>query len=186
MVSRMDDAKDQDTLLHAVAKLIRQGRELHLCLAGDGPRKVFLEQLTEQLGIEKQVHFAGVCKDVPQLLGASDLFVFATKTEGFGLVLIESMSAGTPVISSDIPVCRDILDQGACGMLYQSGNVDSLADSILYMLDHPDEAKQYAERARKRAMSDYSFERTVEQYCRLLHGELDVLPSNLSATSSLP
>jgi len=173
MVARMDEAKDQDTLLHALAQLKKQGRHFHLCLAGDGPRKEHLTQLTEQLGLSEYVSLPGARQDIPELLGSSDLFVFSTKTEGFGLALIEAMSAGIPIISSDLVVCRDILDQGSCGMLFPVGDIDKLALCIATMLDHPEQAQQYAAAARKRANEVFSPEVAVKQYSQLLRGELD-------------
>lgn len=173
MVARMDEAKDQDTLLRALAQLKQQGRQFHLCLAGDGPRRERLIQLTEQLGLKQEVSLPGARQDVPELLGCSDLFIFSTKTEGFGLALIEAMSAGIPIISSDLAVCRDILGQGSCGMLFPTGDVEKLALCIATMLDHPEQAKQYAVAARNRANEVFSPEVAVKQYARLLLGELD-------------
>lgn len=173
MVARMDEAKDQDTLLQALAKIKQQGREFNLCLAGDGSRRAHLMKMTEHLGLQDCVSLPGARQDVPELLGSSDLFVFSTKTEGFGLALIEAMSAGIPIISSDLAVCRDILGNGSCGMLFPVGDVDNLAACISTMLDHPEQAKEYAFAARKRANEVYSPEVAVKQYTQLLLGELD-------------
>lgn len=173
MVARMDDAKDHETLLQAIALLQKQGRPLQLCLAGDGPRKPQLIQLCHQLGIESLVQFHGARHDIPELLGASSLFIFATKTEGFGLALIEAMSAGTPIISSDLPVCRQILDDGRCGLLFPVGNAQALAQCIGQLLDQPALANQQAQTARERARTQYNPSFTVDQYARLLRGGLD-------------
>jgi len=178
MVARMDDAKDHDTVLRALAILKEQGRTLTLRLAGDGPRKDELIKLSRQLSIGEQVLFHGDRHDIPELLGASDLFIFATKTEGFGLALIEAMSAGIPIISSDLPVCRQILQDGACGLLVPVGNATALAEKIVYLLDHPEQAQPMAASARQRAHAQYNPKSTVEQYARLLRGELDAHPES--------
>lgn len=173
MVARMDDAKDHPTLLRALALLKQQGRPLKLCLAGDGPQKSALMQMSEQLGISDLVIFHGARHDIPELLGGCDLFIFATKTEGFGLALIEAMSAEVPIIATDLPICRQILDEGSCGMLVPAGDAERLAQAITTMLDQPEQAKAFARQARQRARAQYSPAFTVGQYARLLRGELD-------------
>ncbi|MFT3879130.1 MAG: glycosyltransferase [Gemmatales bacterium] len=176
MVARMDEAKDQDTLLRAIAYLKQQGRRIQLCLAGDGPRRALLNQLAEQLGLQDCVTLPGARQDIPELLGSSDLFVFSTRTEGFGLALIEAMSAGVPILSSDLDVCREILADGSCGMLFPVGDVKSLADGIAKMLDQPELARSFAIAARMRANEVYSPETAVKQYTQLLQGKMDELP----------
>src|SRR6185436_8930063 len=117
-----DDAKDHATLLHAMAELKRAGREVQLRLAGEGPLLESLHQLTHEVDLAGNVEFLGARYDIPELLGESDVFVLATKTEGFGIVLIEAMSAALPVISSDVPACREVLEEGRCGLLVPVGD----------------------------------------------------------------
>ena len=173
MVARMDDAKDHDMLLQAISVLKKQGLTPKLCLAGEGPRKGELIQKCHSLDITYQVIFHGARHDIPELLGACDLFVFATKTEGFGLALIEAMSAGIPIISSDLPVCRQILDDGKCGVLVPVGNANLLAEKIRYLLEHLVQAQELAAAARVAAHTRFSPKATVDQYAQLLRGELD-------------
>jgi glycosyltransferase involved in cell wall biosynthesis len=117
MVANMIPPKDHPTLLEAVALLTRQGRRLEVLLAGEGRRMGEHRETVRRLGIEDVVKFLGSRPDVPELLGISDLMVHATHSEGFGIVLIEAMAAGVPVIASDLPPCREILDDGRCGVL---------------------------------------------------------------------
>lgn len=175
MIARLDDAKDHETLLHALAILIKAGRPLQLQLAGDGPRKAFLIDLCKQLNIRSHVNILGSRSDTPELLGMSDIFILSTNTEGFPLVLIEAMSAGTPIICSDLPICREILDNGRFGLLFPVGDANALAECICRQLDNYYLAKSIASAGRIHAHNNYSPEKTVQQYKSLLLGELDSL-----------
>ena len=75
--------------------------------------------------------FWGPRSDVPELLGQMDVFAFSTtRDEGFGIALIEAMAAGLPVVASDVPACREVLDDGAAGILVPAGDPAPLAQAI--------------------------------------------------------
>lgn len=170
MVARMDDAKDQPTLIQACARLIRSGFRVRLRLAGDGPDRAKHEALCRIEGIEGFVEFLGSRTDIPELLGASDIAVLATHTEGFGIVLAEAMSAGTPAISTDISVCRDVLNSGLCGLLVPTRNVEALADAIRRLLEDDDLRDRLARRGFARAAELYDIKHLVSKYAALLTG----------------
>lgn len=173
MVSRMDDAKDQQTLIKACAILIRSGFPVHLRFAGDGPERSDHEALCRKEGIEDAVKFLGNRTDVPELLGASDVAVLATNTEGFGIVLAEAMSARTPVIATDLPVCREVLDSGRCGILTPARNPEALADAIRRLLSDVDLRNQLVEAGFEKASREYDIAKSVDKYADLLTGDSD-------------
>ncbi|HEX8847110.1 MAG TPA: glycosyltransferase [Pyrinomonadaceae bacterium] len=170
MVARMDDAKDQPTLIRACAQLIRSGFTVRLRFAGDGPDRAKHEALCRDEGIKGFVEFLGSRSDVPELLGECDLAVLATHTEGFGIVLAEAMSAGTPVIATDIPVCRDVLDSGKCGLLVPPRNAEALADAIRRLLKDEALREGLAREGFTRAVELYDIQHLVGKYAALLTG----------------
>lgn len=170
MVARMDDAKDQPTLIRACARLIRSGLPLRLRFAGDGRGRAGHEALCVREGIEGFVEFLGSRTDVPELLGASDLAVLATHTEGLPVTLTEAMSAGTPVIATDIPVCRDVLDSGRCGLLVPPRNPDALANAIRRLLEDGALRERLTREGFARAAELYDMEPMVSRYAALLTG----------------
>jgi glycosyltransferase involved in cell wall biosynthesis len=168
MVARMDDAKDQPTLIQACALLTRSGFPIRLRFAGEGPERAKHEALCRNEGIEDLVEFLGSRRDVPELIGECDLAVLATHTEGFGIVLAEAMSAGTPVIATDIPVCRDVLDSGRCGLLVPPRDVEALADAIRRLLEDAVLRDRLARAGRARAAELYDIKHMVDRYAALL------------------
>jgi len=129
MVATLEGHKDHATLLRAGAILTAQGRKVRIRLAGDGSKRRELEALARDLGCP--VEFLGSRKDVPELLGQADLFVFATTAqEGLGIVLLEAMAAGLPVLASDVPACRELLAAGRWGTLIRPHDSTALAAAI--------------------------------------------------------
>lgn len=140
MVARLDPIKDHKTLLAAVARLPERicGRTVRLELVGDGILREMLKAEAEQLGIAHRVTFAGARSDIPEQLGAWDAFVHATtRDEGFGVVLIEALAASTPVVASDVPACREVLQDGALGQLVLPGDATVLAQALAETLAVP-------------------------------------------------
>jgi glycosyltransferase involved in cell wall biosynthesis len=133
MISRLDPIKDHATLVRAFAKVAMAHPEkaLRLRIIGEGPMGPSLEALARSLSISRLVEFAGNRQDVPQQLGGMDLFVFSTtRDEGFGLVIIEALAAQVPIIASDVPACREVLQDGGLGSLVAPGDSDALAEEI--------------------------------------------------------
>lgn len=103
-VGRLDAVKGFDILLRALA-----GLDARLVLVGDGDERASLETLAGTLGVAGQVNFLGWRQDIPALLAAADLCVIASRSEGFPLVMVEALHAGTPLVSTDVSGVRELL-----------------------------------------------------------------------------
>ncbi len=146
MVARLDSIKDQATLLRAFAAGRQPGWQLQL--AGEGPDRPRLEALARELGEDPAVVFLGLRSDIPELLGKADLFAFSTtRAEGFGIVLIEAMAAGLPVIASDVPACREVLQHGVGGELLPAADVATWSQRLQQLLASVPERQDLAQRA---------------------------------------
>ena len=149
MVARLDVIKDQPTLLRAFAQARQPGWQLQL--VGDGPCRGEIEQLIDELDLTEVVHVLGRRGDVPELLGSADLFAFSTTTaEGFGIALVEAMAAGLPVIASDVPACREVLAEGAAGLLVPAGNVQAWITALQELMAQPKTRQQLSKAAAER------------------------------------
>jgi len=103
-VGRLDAVKGFDILLRALA-----GLDARLLLVGDGDEHASLAALAATLGVAAQVQFLGWRRDIPALLAAADLCVIASRSEGFPLVMVEALHAGTPLVSTDVSGVRELL-----------------------------------------------------------------------------
>ena len=163
--------RDHPTLLRAVQLLRNKGRQVELSLAGGKFSSGGLQRaqsLTDELGIRNVVRFLGPRDDVPELMGASDIIINATHSEGFGMAVAEAMAAGVPVVATDVPACREVLDGGRCGMLYPQGDSAALAAAIGRILDDDALRRRLVGAASERVRSHYHVKRMAADYAELL------------------
>jgi glycosyltransferase involved in cell wall biosynthesis len=151
-VGRLAAEKNWDTLLHAFARVSSQHPDVRLVLIGDGPARGALETLTSELGIAEHVTFTGALpfEEVPCHLKAADLFVFASVTETQGLVTIEAMAAGLPIVAVEASGTRDIVEHGKQGLLVEN-DAEALAKGIEKLLANPQRRKRFSNSALKKA-----------------------------------
>lgn len=151
-VGRLSPEKNWDTLLHAFAKIHHDRANARLVLVGDGPARQSLETQAEELGIAQWVTFTGALAfdEVPRYLKAADAFAFASATETQGLVTIEAMAAGLPIVAVDGGGTRDIVEHGKQGFLVDN-DPDALADGLQRLLSDPEQMKRFSQNALEKA-----------------------------------
>jgi glycosyltransferase involved in cell wall biosynthesis len=150
-VGRLVPRKAVDELLRL---LVRPGSEaLHLAVVGTGPELPHLKALTRELGLGPRVHFLGRLSEEAkwQVLMASNVYASTTMHEGFGLVYVEAMAAGLPVVTYDHGGQTDFLVEGVTGRLVPAGAFDTMADALLGFAANPDAARRIGEGNRARA-----------------------------------
>ena len=141
MVARLDKIKDQETLIKAFAQIKTKCK---LILVGDGEKREKLESIAIDLGLDPKKIFLGIRLDISKLLAKADIFALSTtQDEGFGIVLIEAMAAGLPIIASDVPACREVLDDGNAGILVPAGRVDIWIKEIKGLIKSQNKIKYY-------------------------------------------
>jgi 1,2-diacylglycerol 3-alpha-glucosyltransferase len=151
-IGRLAQEKNWKTLLYAVAKAHQEHPDLRLVLIGDGPDKEALQNLAIELGIAERVTFTGKLpfSEVTIYLKAADIFAFASVTETQGLVTMEAMAAGLPVVAVDASGTRDIVDNGEQGFLVRN-DADALSASIKQLLEAPEKMRRFSINALKKA-----------------------------------
>ena len=151
-VGRLAQEKNWDTLVRAFAKVHAKHPDTRLVLIGDGAARQSLETLAAELGITDQVTFTGSVpfQEIPRYLKAADVFGFASVTETQGLVTIEAMAAGLPVVAVDGPGTRDIVEHSKQGFLVDN-DPDALAKGLQKLLSDPQRIKRFSNNALKKA-----------------------------------
>jgi glycosyltransferase involved in cell wall biosynthesis len=147
-VGRLTRQKGYDVLLEAVATVMIHIPELHLVLIGDGEDANALRQKASDLKIESKTIFTGPRSDVANLLDMFDLFVCSSRWEGFSTVVMEAMAAGIPILTTDIPGNRELVQPGISAWFAEPEDSQSLADSLLLAYRNPEKSMSYAEKAK--------------------------------------
>lgn len=161
-VGRLIAAKNHRLLLHAFAAMPR--RDARLMLLGHGPDEADLRTLAAALGIAHRVVFAGFHVDPAPFYATADLFVLSSDYEGFGNVIVEALSFGLRVVSTDCPAGPDeILLGGRYGRLVPVGNAPALAGAMEDALDAPVDRAALVRRA-----SEFAPDIAARQYLALL------------------
>lgn len=131
--------RDVASAIHALAMLKQQRGGAHLLVAGDGPDRAALEQLSLNLGLSGEVSFLGTLpwKRLREVYWAADVFIFPSHYEIFGLVLLEAMACGALVISTPVGAATDILQDGRNGYLVPIGQPQAIANRVSQVIDSP-------------------------------------------------
>lgn len=162
-IGRLTKQKDFHTLVNAFAE-VRKTRPCRLVILGDGADLHSLRSLAREKGVQDDVDFPGFQKNPYAYLSKASLFVLSSRWEGFGMVLVEAMALGTPVVSTDCPNGpREILKDGHYGPLVPVEDPDALAEAMIRTLDNPLPSEEL-----KTATGDYTTEKISQDYLRTL------------------
>lgn len=156
---RLVEEKNFQLLISAIAKLKKSGIDLKLRLAGDGGLRDKLHTQAREVGMNDRFEMCGVIDDMAAFYKAIDLFVLPSKSEGLPRVLIEASACGTPVIATDVGGARELVHDGATGILVPTDDVEAMVGAIEKMVcDH-----QFRERVRQEALRKVDLEFSVDR-----------------------
>jgi glycogen(starch) synthase len=166
-VGRLASNKGLVELLPAFAALTRDDPEAHLVLVGeDGGMRATLEPRVRALGLDARVHFLGHVADEALLAAAyreANFTVLPSEYEAFGLVLLESLAQGTPVIASRVGGIPEFIEDDRSGLLVPPGQVGPLTDAMRRLWADPALARRLGRHGRTEVVPRYTWDRVVEQ-----------------------
>jgi glycosyltransferase involved in cell wall biosynthesis len=161
-VGRLSPEKDQATLIRAAEPLL--GEQSRLLLVGDGPEAERLRALASALPHGRFVHFLGERSDVPRVLGAMDLFVLSSITEGLPLAILEAMAAGLPILATPVGGIPEVVRTRVSGYMFPVGQAGALRTLLDAMRRDRAEIRRMGDEARRAAQTLYSRDTAVERY----------------------
>ena len=150
---------------------VRAEREVTLLMVGDGPDRAHAEARCRELDLAQDVVFLGKVKNPIEPLLISDLLLLPSETESFGLVALEAMAAGVPVVSSNVGGLPEVNVQEETGFLRDVGDVEGMAQDALAILDDG-ALRGFKQRAKARA-AEFTIDRILPHYLDLYHRALD-------------
>ncbi len=166
-VGRLAAVKNVGMLLEAFAQVVAAHPQVSLRIVGDGPERARLEQQAAQLGVAKQVDFAGFRSDTDALLGAADAFVLASISEGIPMAVLEAMRAALPVVATRVGGIPNTVADGATGILVESRDVAGLAGALTRIVTERAAAEVMGRAGFERVAALFSMDAMVSGYERL-------------------
>ncbi|MBV9581350.1 MAG: glycosyltransferase [Chloroflexi bacterium] len=170
-VGRLAVQKGQRHLIAAMPLLLERVPHAHAVIAGRGDLEDYLRDLSLEVGVADRVHVLGPRRDVPALMHAMDVFAMPSIWEGFGLVLLEAMAAGRPIVASRVATIPEVVLDGETGLLVPAGDPVALAEALADLARAPESARAMGEAGRQRLRQRFSIEKMVGD-TELLYREL--------------
>lgn len=162
-IGRMTRQKGYIYLIQAMPRILSEVPNVRFVFIGKGELLNDLRQYTVKMGVQDKVQFLGQCEEVLPLLKKMDLFVLPSLWEGLPTVVLESMACGVPVVATDIPGTRELIQSRITGWLVPPGNSRALGEAILEALKAPSLRLEMAKRARE-AAKDFLISAAARKY----------------------
>jgi len=170
-ISRLTPIKDHQNLIHAFAilnnKLYQKSNrtdDIKLVIVGDGPLATELRALVEELDLKDHVYFTGEQSEIEKILPELNVYVMSSIAEGIPLAILEAMSVGLPIVSTEVGGIPELLENNKQGLLVPAQDSEALANAMLWMLEHDVESLEQGKRNRDIVDSKFSLSAMVDSY----------------------
>ena len=164
---RLTYQKNFASLIRAFSVVTKRFPEWSLDIFGDGEERDYLSSLITDLGLFENIHLMGNCSNIQEIMPRYSLFALSSRFEGFGLVLVEALSCGLPVVSYACPCGpKDIVRDGIDGFLVSPGDESMLAERICQLIEDENLRRKMGAAALERA-KEFSFEKVIPMWTTL-------------------
>lgn len=162
-VSNFRPVKRIDDVINVFAR-VRTELKATLLLVGDGPERADAEQMSHRLGISESVRFLGSRSSVRDLLSISDLMLFPSENESFGLAALEAMACEVPVVGTNAGGLPEVIVEGETGYLCEIGDVNCMAERSISILKDEEMRRYLGTKARERVVKCFDSKTIVPKY----------------------
>ncbi len=166
-VGRLSPEKGYDVLLSAIPRMQSVFPQTILAVVGAGPSEADLAALIARMGLESAVRLVGFVADVGPWLSAADIVVVPSRSEGQGLVALEAMAVGVPVVASRVGGLPEVIKDGVTGLLVVPDDAEGLADALICLARQPDMRQRMGEAGRMRVEDSFSIETMQDRHAAL-------------------
>jgi glycosyltransferase involved in cell wall biosynthesis len=156
-VGRLSPEKGFDLLIRAIAQLVKNGCDIGLAIAGDGPEQANLQNLVSELGLADRVRLLGFQGDLIPLYEAMDVYALSSRREGLPNVLLEAMALEVPVVATKVAGVPTLIDNDKNGILVEAESVGALAEAIGQLVRDTALRSRFAAAGRETIVNRYSF-----------------------------
>jgi glycosyltransferase involved in cell wall biosynthesis len=165
-VQRLVPRKGIEHLLSAMSMVVKENPKVKLAIIGDGPKKAYLKGLAKKLKIDNNVNFMGFVDShsLQKYYSLCDIFVLHSLYEQFGIVLVEAMACGKPVVSTKVGAIPEIVDNGKTGFLVEPKNPKQLAEAILKLAVDEKLRSKLGHEGMKKVKKNYDWDIIVDKY----------------------
>ncbi len=174
---RLAEQKGHRHLIEAIPALVPEIPNLQVVIVGEGPMRPALERRARELGVDRHVRLPGFHPDVQSLLCGLDVFVMPSLWEGFGLVLLEAMAAGRPIVAAKVSAIPEVIEDGETGLLVPPADASALGGAILRLWHDPSLREKLGNAGRERLRERFSLDQMVDETERVYAEVLANRPS---------
>lgn len=168
-VGGLEERKGVRYLIEALSSVINIHSGVELILVGNGAQEPELKELARKLNLEKHIKFAGYVNgwsnEITNYYNSADIFVFPSLKEGFGMVLMEAMACGLPVISTNTSAIPEVV--GDAGILVEPKNPQALAEAIINLIENEELRKELGKKGRKRVEENFTWDKVAEKMIKI-------------------
>ncbi|TCS71932.1 glycosyltransferase involved in cell wall biosynthesis [Sulfuritortus calidifontis] len=168
MVGRLWHQKNPDCFVRAAIRLLRSGHDqARFFLIGDGELRPSLEARLQEVGCADRIRILGWQDDVAGLLAGLDIFVLPSRWEGLSLAILEAMSSGLPVVVSDIPGNRDLVNVGVDGYVFRPDDDADLAAKLASLIADADLRRRFGTNGRRKVTDRFTLADRIDKIERI-------------------
>jgi glycosyltransferase involved in cell wall biosynthesis len=163
-IGRLSVQKGIKYMLDAFRLVANKTNNVHFIIVGTGELEGMIKDFTTSFNLENRIHLLGFRNDIPDLMRTFDIFLLPSIWEGFGIVLIEAMAAGKPVVATKTSSIPEIVVENICGILFPPEDDESIANALMKLISDPELKIKYGEAGRKIVSEKFTIGRMINDY----------------------